>query len=531
MESPRRTASSRIATLCSFDPVKCCSRLPYDSAGTTRRSKRSPSFDRTVAFVSPCAATSATHFSFVKYSVSSRGSVAVATMSRSLNVSLRRRPEPASETCTVAGCSRSTETTASTAGRPSPSSRRPSSGFSALNASALRIFSSLFAPSPASPRSCWASAAPFNSSIVVTPSSRQMRAAVFGPRPGRRMNWTTPSGTSARRLSSASIVPVSTIWTIFSSIVLPIPCSSFARPSSASCAIDPDVSRIRVAARRYARTRNDSAPSSSSRSARRSNCSASSPFPGNAATRSIICTLAPVANAPQTKATICLPTYNEAENLEKVVRALDGKGVDVLVVDDNSPDGTGEIADRLAGELDYVSVLHREQKEGIGRAYIAAFHHLLAGDSRLILEMDCDFSHDPNDVPRLIAACDAGADLALGSRYVEGGGTRNWGVVRRFISWGGSFYARVILGLSVRDLTGGFKCFRRHVLETLDLDEVDAKGYAFQIETTYRAVRRGFKVVEVPIVFSERTEGHSKMSRSIVLEAVTRVPMLRLTVR
>jgi len=230
-------------------------------------------------------------------------------------------------------------------------------------------------------------------------------------------------------------------------------------------------------------------------------------------------------------ATVCLPTYNERENLEKMVRALAGKGVDVLVVDDNSPDGTGEIADRLATELDYVSVLHRDTKEGLGRAYIAAFHHLLAGDTQLILEMDCDFSHDPADVPRLIAACEAGADVALGSRYVPGGGTRNWGIVRRTISWGGSFYARVILGLDVRDLTGGFKCFRRHVLETLDLDEVDAKGYAFQIETTYRAVRRGFKVVEVPIVFSERTEGHSKMSRSIVLEAVTRVPMLRLTVR
>src|SRR3954452_9124028 len=461
MDSPRRTASSRIATLCSFEPVKCCSRLPYDSAGTTRRSKRSPSFDRTVAFVSPCAATSATHFNFVKYSVSSRGSVAVATMSRSLNVSLRRRTEPASETCTVAGCSRSTETTASTAGSPSPSSRRPSSGFAALNASALRIFSSLFAPSPASPRSCWASAAPFNSSSVVTPSSRQMRAAVFGPRPGRRMNWTTPSGTSARRFASASIVPVSTIWTIFSSIVLPMPCSSFARPLSASSAIDPDVSRIRVAARRYARTRNDSAPSSSSRSARRSNWSASSAFFGRAAIAPIICTLAPMKAPP--KATVCLPTYNEAENVEKMLRALGPHGVDVLVIDDGSPDGTGEIADRLASELGYVSVLHRTRKEGIGRAYIAGFEHLLAGDSELILEMDCDFSHDPSDVPRLIAACEAGADLALGSRYVPGGGTRNWGLVRRVVSWGGSFYARMLLGVGIRDLTGGFKCFRRRV--------------------------------------------------------------------
>jgi dolichol-phosphate mannosyltransferase len=231
------------------------------------------------------------------------------------------------------------------------------------------------------------------------------------------------------------------------------------------------------------------------------------------------------------KATICLPTYNERENLEKMVRALAPHGVHVLIADDNSPDGTGEIADRLAAELDYVSVLHREQKEGIGRAYIAAFRQLLAGDSELILEMDCDFSHDPSDVPRLIAACEAGADLALGSRYVPGGGTRNWGAVRRLISWGGSFYARVMLGVKVRDLTGGFKCFRRHVLEALDLGAIESKGYAFQIETTYRVLKRGFHVVEVPIVFVDRTEGTSKMSRSIVLEAMLKVPMLRFIVR
>jgi dolichol-phosphate mannosyltransferase len=215
-----------------------------------------------------------------------------------------------------------------------------------------------------------------------------------------------------------------------------------------------------------------------------------------------------------------------------MVRALGEHDVNVLVVDDGSPDGTGAIADTLARELDYVSVLHRAKKEGIGRAYIAAFQHLLANDdSELILEMDCDFSHSPTDVPRLIAACADGADLALGSRYVAGGGTRNWGVVRRIISWGGSFYARAILGLAVRDLTGGFKCFRRHVLETLDLAAIESKGYAFQIETTYRAVKRGFKIVEVPIVFVDRTEGTSKMSRTIFLEAVVKVPLLRLTVR
>ena len=231
------------------------------------------------------------------------------------------------------------------------------------------------------------------------------------------------------------------------------------------------------------------------------------------------------------KATVCLPTYNERENLEKMVRALGAHGVRVLVADDNSPDGTGEIADRLAQELDYVDVLHRPQKEGIGPAYIAAFRHVLQTDADLVLEMDCDFSHDPADVTRLIAACEDGADIALGSRYVAGGGTRNWGLLRRIVSWGGSFYARVILGLGVHDLTGGFKCFRRAVLETIDLDAIHSKGYAFQIELTYRASRRGFRVVEVPIVFVDRTEGTSKMSRTIFLEAVVKVPLLRLTVR
>jgi dolichol-phosphate mannosyltransferase len=227
-------------------------------------------------------------------------------------------------------------------------------------------------------------------------------------------------------------------------------------------------------------------------------------------------------------ATVCLPTYNERENLENMVRALGTHGVRVLVVDDNSPDGTGEIADRLAAELDYVSVLHRERKEGLGPAYLAAFRHALGTDTDLILEMDCDFSHDPADVPRLIAACGGGADVALGSRYVHGGGTRNWGLVRRVISWGGSFYARVLLGLSVHDLTGGFKCFRRGVLETIDLAAVDSKGYAFQIEMTYRAMRKGFRIAEVPITFADRTEGTSKMSRAIVVEAVVKVPALRL---
>jgi dolichol-phosphate mannosyltransferase len=226
-------------------------------------------------------------------------------------------------------------------------------------------------------------------------------------------------------------------------------------------------------------------------------------------------------------ATICLPTYNERANIEPMLRALQPLGVRVLVVDDNSPDGTGEIADRLAAELDFVSVLHRDRKEGLGPAYLAGFRRALADGAELILEMDCDFSHDPKDVPRLIAACEQGADLALGSRYVPGGGTENWGRGRRIVSTGGSWYARTLLGVRIRDLTGGFKCYDRRVLERIDLDAVRSKGYAFQIETTYRAIRAGFTVVEVPIVFADRTEGTSKMSRAIVIEAVTRVPALR----
>jgi dolichol-phosphate mannosyltransferase len=230
------------------------------------------------------------------------------------------------------------------------------------------------------------------------------------------------------------------------------------------------------------------------------------------------------------RVTVCLPTYNERENLERMLRALrevlpaDGG---VLVIDDGSPDGTGELADRLAQEIPNVFVLHRDRKEGLGPAYIAGFRRALADGAELVFEMDCDFSHDPADVPRLIEAA-GHADLVLGSRYVEGGGVRNWSAMRRFISAGGSWYARFLLGIHVRDLTGGFKCFRRTVLEAIPLDRVAAKGYAFQIETTYRAVRAGFRVAEVPIVFVDRTEGHSKMSRAIVLEAVWRVPLLRL---
>jgi dolichol-phosphate mannosyltransferase len=226
---------------------------------------------------------------------------------------------------------------------------------------------------------------------------------------------------------------------------------------------------------------------------------------------------------------ICLPTYNERENLESMVRALGELGLDgleVLVIDDASPDGTGEIADRLAADLPWVHVLHRERKEGLGPAYLAGFRHALEVGADLVFEMDCDFSHDPADVPRLVQAAED-ADLVLGSRYVPGGGTRNWGLVRRFISRGGSLYAQALLQLGIRDLTGGFKCYRRAVLETIDVDAISSLGYAFQIETTYRALRAGFRVVEVPITFADREVGGSKMSKAIVLEAIWKVPLLR----
>jgi dolichol-phosphate mannosyltransferase len=227
-------------------------------------------------------------------------------------------------------------------------------------------------------------------------------------------------------------------------------------------------------------------------------------------------------------ALVCLPTYNERGNLERLVRTLVPLGVRVLVVDDASPDGTGEAADRLAEELDAVSVLHRARKEGLGPAYVAGFRAALATDAEYVLEMDSDWSHDPADVPRLIAACEQGADLALGSRYVDGGGTENWGAGRRLISAGGSLYARVLLGVGIRDLTGGFKCYRRGMLERLALDRIRSRGYMFQVETTYRVIRAGGRVVEVPIRFSDREIGRSKMSRAIVLEAVAGVPLLRL---
>ncbi|MCW2922038.1 MAG: glycosyl transferase family 2 [Thermoleophilia bacterium] len=229
---------------------------------------------------------------------------------------------------------------------------------------------------------------------------------------------------------------------------------------------------------------------------------------------------------------ICLPTYNEAENLERMVRALGEErarhdlALTVLVVDDGSPDGTGDIADRLAAELDWVRVLHRTSKDGLGRAYLAAFQVALDGGADLVMEMDCDFSHDPQDVHRLVAAA-RDADLVIGSRNVPGGGVRGWPWYRNLISKGGSFYARTILGLRIRDMTAGFKLFRRSVLETLDLSGIEASGYMFQIELKYRTVQSGFSVQEVPVIFIDREFGESKMSSSIVLEAVWRVWKLK----
>jgi dolichol-phosphate mannosyltransferase len=230
---------------------------------------------------------------------------------------------------------------------------------------------------------------------------------------------------------------------------------------------------------------------------------------------------------------LVLPTYDEAENIEAIVAAARENLPErrrILVVDDASPDGTGQIADRLAAEHDDVQVLHRDRKEGLGPAYVAGFGTALAAGAELVLQMDADFSHDPADIPRLLEAAGE-ADVVLGSRYVPGGGVSDWGRGRRLISRGGSAYARTVLGVKVRDLTGGFKVWRRRVLEAIELETVPSHGYAFQVETTYRALRAGFRVVEVPIVFRDRRVGQSKMTSRIVLEAALRVPMMRLARR
>ncbi len=231
---------------------------------------------------------------------------------------------------------------------------------------------------------------------------------------------------------------------------------------------------------------------------------------------------------------LILPTYDEAENIEAIVRAADAvlaaaapNGHRILVVDDGSPDGTGQIADRLARELPALSVMHRTERAGLGAAYRAGFGLALDQDAGYVMEMDADFSHDPADLARLLDAARGSADLALGSRYVPGGSVRDWSRRRRLISRGGSWYARRVLGLGVRDLTGGFKCFRAEVLQAVDLPSVRSAGYAFQVELTYRAIRQGFRVREVPITFRDRRLGTSKMGWRIAAEAVVLVPGLR----
>jgi len=228
------------------------------------------------------------------------------------------------------------------------------------------------------------------------------------------------------------------------------------------------------------------------------------------------------------RALVCLPTYDEKDNVVPITEGILSAtpDVDVLIIDDNSPDGTGKLADGIAAREPRVKVLHRAGKEGLGKAYLAGFDWALRHGYELILEMDADFSHDPRYLPGMLEAA-RGADLVLGSRNVPGGGTVNWGVGRKIISRGGSLYARTILGIAVRDLTGGFKCFHRKVLESIDLPTVECSGYAFQIELTFRALRRGFRVVEFPIVFVDRRVGQSKMSKRIVLEALRKVWSIR----
>ncbi len=231
-------------------------------------------------------------------------------------------------------------------------------------------------------------------------------------------------------------------------------------------------------------------------------------------------------------ALILIPTYNERDNLEPITTAVLAAEprCDILVVDDNSPDGTGQLADELAKKQPRIKVLHREKKEGLGRAYLHAFRWGLEAGYQYLVEMDADFSHDPKFLPKLIDAAVDGADLAVGSRWVTGGGTINWGPGRQFISRGGSLYARTILGVGLRDLTAGFMCFRRSTLEALDLDAIQSTGYGFQIELKYRIVKKGLTVKEIPIIFEDRRVGQSKMSRKIFAEALAMVWKLKFTV-
>lgn len=223
---------------------------------------------------------------------------------------------------------------------------------------------------------------------------------------------------------------------------------------------------------------------------------------------------------PHEAVTVVVPTYNERENLPHIAAAILLQGFSLLVVDDDSPDGTGEIADSLAREAPRLSVIHRIAKEGLGRAYAAGFDHALEQGARIVIEMDADFSHNPMDLPRLVEAIDAGADLAIGSRYVPGGSTPDWPLHRRLISQAGNWYARTMLGLPIRDATAGFRAYRAEALRALPYRTARASGYGFQVEMAWRAYQAGFDIREVPIVFRDREQGKSKMGLGIVLEAM-----------
>ena len=230
------------------------------------------------------------------------------------------------------------------------------------------------------------------------------------------------------------------------------------------------------------------------------------------------------------RALVVLPTYNEARNLEGIVPLILGadERIDILIVDDASPDGTGVIADRIVAEMHRVSVLHREGKLGLGSAYLTGFDWGLVRGYEWLIEMDADFSHDPKYLPRLLEAASEEVDLAIGSRYVQGVNVINWPMSRLLLSWYANKYAHWVTGLPLKDATSGFKCFRREVLEAIDFDRVGSTGYTFQIEMDYRAWKKGFRLREVPIVFTDRAEGQSKMSGAIMREAIWRVWSLRL---
>lgn len=230
-------------------------------------------------------------------------------------------------------------------------------------------------------------------------------------------------------------------------------------------------------------------------------------------------------SASPERVTVALPTYNELENLPLIAAEIVAHGYRLLIIDDNSPDGTGRLADDMARDLPGVSVLHRERKEGLGPAYAAGFDRALSDGAEIVMEMDADFSHDPADLPRLVAAIDEGADVAIGSRYVPGGATPDWPLIRQMVSRGGNLYARLMLGIPIRDATAGFRAYTAGALKTVPYREAEASGYGFQVEMAWRAHQVGLEVTEVPISFRDRTRGTSKMGLPIVIEAMRLVTM------